>query len=80
MGWTSLFLEMDNYKVLIVGSGEVGIRRTRRFLEAGANVIVIGNHVPDELLNLGVDVKPPKRWIDGLIGQTLLLLPRQTIN
>ena len=67
MGWTSLFLEMDNYKVLIVGSGEVGIRRTRRFLEAGANVIVLGNHVPDELLNLGVDVKPPEemnRWVD----------------
>ncbi len=67
MGWTSLFLEMDNYNVLIVGSGEVGIRRTRRFLEAGANVIVIGNHAPDELLNLGVDIKPPKemdKWVD----------------
>ena len=48
MGWTPLFLEMDDNKVLIVGSGEVGIRRTRRFLEAGANVIVIGNHIPDE--------------------------------
>jgi precorrin-2 dehydrogenase / sirohydrochlorin ferrochelatase len=67
MGWTSLFLEMDNYKVLIVGSGEVGIRRTRRFLEAGAKVIVMGNHTPDELLNLGVDVKAPKeidKWVD----------------
>jgi precorrin-2 dehydrogenase/sirohydrochlorin ferrochelatase len=67
MGWTPLFLEMDDYKVLIVGSGEVGIRRTRRFLEAGANVTVIGNHVPDDLLNLGVNVKSPEEietWVD----------------
>jgi len=67
MGWTPLFLEMDDYKVLIVGSGEVGIRRTKRFLEAGANIVVIGNHVPDDLLNLGVNVKSPdeiKIWVD----------------
>ena len=67
MGWTPLFLEMDDYKVLIVGSGEVGIRRTRRFLEAGANVTVIGDHVPDDLLNLGVNVKSPKEatiWVE----------------
>jgi precorrin-2 dehydrogenase/sirohydrochlorin ferrochelatase len=66
MGWTPLFLEMDNYKVLIVGSGEVGIRRTRRFLKAGANIVVIGNHVPEDLLNLGVNVKSPEeidRWV-----------------
>ena len=47
MGWTPLFLEMKDNKVLIVGSGEVGNRRTIRFLEAGANVVVVGNHVPD---------------------------------
>ena len=67
MGWTPLFLEMDDYKVLVVGSGEVGIRRTKRFLEAGANVVVIGNHVPDDLLNLGVNVKSPQeidKWVD----------------
>ncbi len=67
MGWTSLFLEMENKNVLIVGSGEVGTRRTRRFLEAGANVIVIGNHVPDDLLNLGAITKTLKdieRWVD----------------
>ena len=49
MGWTPLFLEMNDNKVLIVGSGEVGNRRTKRFLEAGANVVVIGNHVPEHL-------------------------------
>jgi precorrin-2 dehydrogenase / sirohydrochlorin ferrochelatase len=67
MGWTPLYLEMDDNKVLIVGSGEVGIRRSRRFLEAGANVVIIGNHVPDELLYLGATVKPLKeidKWVD----------------
>jgi precorrin-2 dehydrogenase / sirohydrochlorin ferrochelatase len=67
MGWTPLYLEMDDNKVLIVGSGEVGIRRSRRFLEAGANVVIIGNRVPDELLYLGATVKPLKeidKWVD----------------
>ncbi len=67
MGWTPLFLEMNDNKVLIVGSGEVGNRRTRRFLEAGANVVVIGNHVPDDLLNLGANIKTNEeidKWVD----------------
>jgi precorrin-2 dehydrogenase / sirohydrochlorin ferrochelatase len=67
MGWTPLFLKMDDNKVLIVGTGEVGIRRTRRFLEAGANIVVLGNHIPDDLINLGVKVKPPEdivKWVD----------------
>ena len=44
MGWTPLFLEMHQKNVLIVGAGEVGERRARRFLEAGANVVVLGSH------------------------------------
>jgi precorrin-2 dehydrogenase/sirohydrochlorin ferrochelatase len=48
---------MKDKKVLIVGSGEVGNRRTKRFLEAGASVFVIGNHVPNYLLNLGATIK-----------------------
>jgi len=58
MGWTPLFLEMKDNKVLIVGSGEVGNRRTKKFLEAGANVVVIGNHVPEDILKLGATPKP----------------------
>ena len=58
MGWTPLFLEMKDNKVLIVGSGEVGNRRTKKFLEAGANVVVIGNHVPEDILEQGAISKP----------------------
>jgi precorrin-2 dehydrogenase/sirohydrochlorin ferrochelatase len=66
MGWTPLFLEMNDNKVLIVGSGEVGNRRTKRFLEAGANVVVIGRHIPDDILELGATFKPMeeiKKWV-----------------
>ncbi|MEE0490126.1 NAD(P)-dependent oxidoreductase [Methanosphaera stadtmanae] len=30
---TSLFLDMEEKNVLIVGTGQVGIRRARRFLD-----------------------------------------------
>ena len=67
MGWTPLFLEMKYNKVLIVGSGEVGNRRTRRFLDAGASVVVIGNHVSEDILDLGATIKPieeVKNWVE----------------
>ncbi|MDD3984377.1 MAG: bifunctional precorrin-2 dehydrogenase/sirohydrochlorin ferrochelatase [Methanobacterium sp.] len=67
MGWTPLFLEMEDKKVLIVGSGEVGKRRTIRFLKAGANVVIVGNHVSNYLSDLGVAIKPVEEinnWIE----------------
>jgi precorrin-2 dehydrogenase/sirohydrochlorin ferrochelatase len=67
MGWTPLFLEMQDKKVLIVGSGEVGKRRTRRFLEAKASVVVIGTHVPDDILDMGAIIKPEEeleKWVE----------------
>ena len=67
MGWTPLYLEMQNKNVLVVGAGEVGQRRALRFLDAGANVVMSGGHVPPELEKLGTTSKPraelPK-WID----------------
>lgn len=73
MGWTPLFLEMNNNKVLVVGSGQVGNRRTKRFLEAGASVVVIGNHVPNDILELGATPKPIEeiekwvKWADLIV-------------
>jgi precorrin-2 dehydrogenase/sirohydrochlorin ferrochelatase len=67
MGWTPLFLEMRDNKVLIVGSGEVGNRRTRRFLEAGAEVVVIGSHVHEDNMDLGAIIKPREeieKWVE----------------
>ena len=58
MGWTPLYLNMSEKKVLIVGSGEVGSRRCERFLDAGAQVVVLGDHVNQDLVHLGALAKP----------------------
>lgn len=67
MGWTPLYLEMQDKNVLVVGAGEVGQRRALRFLEAGANVAMTGGQVPKELKEQGVIPQPlselPK-WIN----------------
>ena len=66
MSWTPLFLEMSDKNILIVGSGEVGTRRAIRFIESGANVILLGTMLPIELLKLGASSKPmneAQKWI-----------------
>lgn len=67
MGWTPLYLEMQDKNVLVAGAGEVGQRRALRFLEAGANVAMTGGQVSHELEELGVIPKPRSelpKWID----------------
>ncbi|MEN4019009.1 MAG: bifunctional precorrin-2 dehydrogenase/sirohydrochlorin ferrochelatase [Methanobacterium sp.] len=58
MGWIPLFLQMDGKNVLVVGAGEVGSRRAHKFLEAGANVIIIERKFPEDLIELGATFKP----------------------
>ncbi len=58
MGWTPLYLQMENKHVLIIGTGEVGSRRASRFLEAGANVIMLGTGIIDKLKKQGAILKP----------------------
>ena len=53
MGLTSLFLEVKNKNVFILGTGEVATRRANRFLDKGANVILAGNHISKELTDKG---------------------------
>ena len=57
MGWTPLYLKMDQKKVLILGAGEVGERRARRFVKSGAEVVISGGTVSPELLDLGAKQK-----------------------
>lgn len=67
MGWTPLFLQMHKKKVLVAGAGEVGERRAKRFLEAGAHVVILGNHASKDILDLGASLKPvenSKEWIE----------------
>ncbi|MDI6644404.1 MAG: bifunctional precorrin-2 dehydrogenase/sirohydrochlorin ferrochelatase [Methanobacteriaceae archaeon] len=67
MGWTPLFLQMDKKNVLIVGTGEVGKRRAKRFINAGANVTIIGKTYDDDLIGLGAlfkSVDEIDKWIN----------------
>lgn len=67
MGWTPLILQMENKNILIVGAGEVGSRRARRFIESDAKVVIIGKNVPEDLIGLGVVSKPQKeleKWAE----------------
>lgn len=49
MGLTSLFFEMKDRHVLIIGTGSVGIRRSRRFLESGAKVSIVTHGISSEV-------------------------------
>ena len=49
MGLTSLFLEMKDKHVLVIGTGGVGIRRARRFLDADAKVSIISHGIDDDI-------------------------------
>lgn len=49
MGLTSLFLEMKDKHVLVIGTGGVGVRRARRFLDADAKVSIISHGIDDKI-------------------------------
>jgi precorrin-2 dehydrogenase/sirohydrochlorin ferrochelatase len=49
---------MKDRHVLVVGAGEVGERRARRFLEAEAQVMVTGGTVSEDLKTEGAREKP----------------------
>ncbi|KZX13856.1 precorrin-2 dehydrogenase/sirohydrochlorin ferrochelatase family protein [Methanobrevibacter curvatus] len=70
MNGTSLFLKLEDKNVLILGSGEVGIRRAKRFQSAGANVVIFGEKLPKELktenvkFHLGLNKEEIKKSIE----------------
>lgn len=49
MALTSLYLDMKDKNVLIVGCGSVGVRRARRFLDAEANVHIITKDIDENI-------------------------------
>lgn len=73
MGVTSLFLEVENKNVFILGTGEVATRRANRFLDKDANVILAGHHIDEELIKKGAILKPLEnledlvKWADIVI-------------
>lgn len=51
MNWTSLYLKMENKKVLVLGTGEVGIRRAFRFLNSGSEVVLCGKYQVSDIVS-----------------------------
>jgi len=66
MSFTSLFLEMEDKNVFILGTGEVATRRANRFIDKGANVILAGTRIEKELVEKGGILKPLEN-IDRLV-------------
>lgn len=49
MALTSLYLDMKDKNVLIIGTGSVGIRRARRFLKAKSNVNIVTKSIDEDI-------------------------------
>jgi uroporphyrin-III C-methyltransferase / precorrin-2 dehydrogenase / sirohydrochlorin ferrochelatase len=59
-----VMLSLAGRRAVVVGGGNVALRRTRALLEAGANVVVIAPSVVTELADLPVAILP-RRYRDG---------------
>ncbi|AWX33130.1 bifunctional precorrin-2 dehydrogenase/sirohydrochlorin ferrochelatase [Methanosphaera sp. BMS] len=77
MALTSLYLDMKDKNVLIIGTGSVGIRRARRFLKAQSNVNIvtksIDEDVKDEFLEKGAHFYDNDQ-LDNLIDESDLIV------
>ena len=73
MGVTPLYLEVEDKNVFILGTGEVATRRANRFLDKGANVVLVGENINSELLEKGAILKPSQNlealveWSDFVV-------------
>ncbi|MDM8213448.1 bifunctional precorrin-2 dehydrogenase/sirohydrochlorin ferrochelatase [Enterococcus hirae] len=52
-----VMLDIRCFKVLIIGGGKIGTRKTNGILEAGGSATVIAPHVSDTIQQLAVDDK-----------------------
>ena len=77
MALTSLYLDMKDKNVLIIGTGSVGIRRARRFLKAQSNVNIvtksIDEDIKDEFLEKGAHFYDNSQ-LDNLIDESDLIV------
>lgn len=77
MALTSLYLDMEDKNVLIIGTGSVGIRRARRFLDAQANVDIVTKSIDEdirrEFLDKGAKFHENSK-LDGLIDKSDLVV------
>lgn len=75
MNWTSIYLKTENSNVFILGTGEVAIRRAHKFLDHGANVILFGDYLDNELRDKGAllrddNIEDLIKWADVVVIAT----------
>lgn len=76
MDWTSIYLKTENSNVFILGTGEVATRRAHKFLNHGANVILVGESLNPELAKKGAILKSHENinqlveWADVVVIAT----------
>ncbi len=76
MDWTSIYLKTENSNVFILGTGEVATRRAHKFLNHGANVILVGESLNPELTKKGAILKSHEninqlvQWADVVVIAT----------
>ena len=70
MAYLSLYFDVENKNVFILGTGEVACRRAKRFLNKGANVRLAGDSLNSELLNKGGQLVKIYTNIDDLDSET----------
>ena len=64
-----IFIDLSNFRVLVIGGGKVGTKRALAFKKYGANVCVISLDFSQDLLNS--DIRP--------VSYTHLTLPTKRI-
>ncbi|MHC4132529.1 MAG: precorrin-2 dehydrogenase/sirohydrochlorin ferrochelatase family protein [Planctomycetota bacterium] len=72
-----IFLDLASRRVVIIGGGNVALRKTQALLETGARLVVVADSVQDNLTGLCIDNKAElikaKYSKDYLVGASLVI-------
>lgn len=50
-----IFVNLEDKKVVIIGAGKIAIRRVQAFIKCGANILIIGKEISEEIYNINYD-------------------------
>ena len=83
MSYLSLYFDVTDKNIFILGTGEVALRRAGKFLDKGANVKLAGANLDDEIISKGAKFvkihtdKSELNFSDGLIEENKNIIKRE---
>ena len=83
MSYLSLYFDVTDKNIFILGTGEVATRRANKFLNHGANVKLAGANLDDEIISKGAKFvkihtdKSELNFSDGLIEENKNIIKRE---